>query len=116
MARRAFDSFHYKPDSARAARIGNMGVAESNKPATDNEWEKPRTVEKRQFRTGLTTELKGKSCNVVLIAFYRALPHRMMLVQEHVPGKLQDLVGAVPIFFQDFLRQLWIHPPSVKCL
>ena len=39
MARRAFYSFHYKPDNWRAAQVRNIGSVEGNKPATDNDWE-----------------------------------------------------------------------------
>ncbi len=40
MARRAFYSFHYKPDNWRAAQVRNMGVIEGNLVASDNDWEK----------------------------------------------------------------------------
>jgi hypothetical protein len=39
MARRAFYSFHYIPDNWRASQIKKIGVVDSNKPATDNDWE-----------------------------------------------------------------------------
>ncbi len=39
MARRAFFSFHYKPDNWRVSQVRNMGVIEGNRPATDNDWE-----------------------------------------------------------------------------
>jgi len=39
MARKAFYSFHYKPDNWRASQIRNMGVLEGNVPVSDNDWE-----------------------------------------------------------------------------
>ena len=39
MARRAFFSFHYKPDASRAGQVRNMGMVEGNTPVSDNDWE-----------------------------------------------------------------------------
>ena len=67
MARRVFYSFHYKPDCTRAARVRNMGVVEGNKPATDNEWEEITGGGSQAIQDWIDEQLKGKSCNVVLI-------------------------------------------------
>jgi hypothetical protein len=32
MARKAFFSFHYKPDGSRASQVRNMGMIEGNAP------------------------------------------------------------------------------------
>jgi len=67
MARRAFYSFHYKPDNARAAQIRNMGVVDGNAPASDNDWE---TITKKgdtAIENWIDGQLDGKSCAVVLI-------------------------------------------------
>ena len=40
MVRRAFDSFHYKPECTRPARVRNMGLIEGNYLASDNDWER----------------------------------------------------------------------------
>jgi hypothetical protein len=32
-------SFHFKPDSWRAAQVRNAGVTEGNQPVSDNDWE-----------------------------------------------------------------------------
>ena len=50
MARRAFYSFHYKPDASRAGQVRNIGVVEGNTPVSDNDWE---TVLKRSLYTKL---------------------------------------------------------------
>jgi len=39
MPRKTFFSFHYIPDSWRAAQVRNAGVVEGNVPVSDNEWE-----------------------------------------------------------------------------
>ena len=39
MARKAFYSFHDKPDGARAGPVRNIGVVEGNTPVSDNDWE-----------------------------------------------------------------------------
>ena len=39
MARKAFYSFHYKPDASRAGQVRNIGVVEGNTPVSDNDWE-----------------------------------------------------------------------------
>lgn len=36
MTRRTFYSFHYMPDNWRGAQVRNMGVVESNEPASDS--------------------------------------------------------------------------------
>ena len=40
MARKAFFSFHFKPDNWRASQVRNAGVLEGNSPVSDNDWEK----------------------------------------------------------------------------
>ena len=40
MARKVFFSFHFKPDSWRAAKVRNIGLVEGNQPVSDNDWEK----------------------------------------------------------------------------
>jgi len=67
MARRVFYSFHYKPDSTRAAKVRNMGVVEGNKPASDNDWEEITSGGDKAIQKWIDEQLDGKSCNVVLI-------------------------------------------------
>ena len=67
MARRAFYSFHYKPDASRAARVRNIGVVEGNTPVSDNDWE---TVTKRgdaAIKKWISDQMHGRSCTVVLV-------------------------------------------------
>ncbi len=67
MARRAFYSFHYKPDNARASQVRNMGVVEGNKPASDNDWETITGKGDDAIRNWINGQLNGRSCTIVLI-------------------------------------------------
>lgn len=67
MARRAFYSFHYKPDNWRASQIRNMGVVEGNKPATDNDWEDVKKNGTKGIQKWIDDQLKGKSVAIILI-------------------------------------------------
>ena len=67
MARRAFYSFHYKPDASRAGQVRNIGVVEGNTPVSDNDWE---TVTKKgdaAIKKWIADQMHGRSCTVVLV-------------------------------------------------
>ena len=67
MARRVFFSFHYKPDNWRAAQVRNAGVVEGNTPVSDNQWEDVTQGGDAAIRKWIDSQLKGRSCAVVLI-------------------------------------------------
>ena len=67
MARRAFYSFHYKPDNWRASTVRNIGTIEGNKPATDNDWESITSGGDDAIRRWIADQLNGRSCTVVLV-------------------------------------------------
>jgi len=67
MARRAFYSFHYKPDCMRASLVREMGVIEGNAPVTDNDWETITGGGDAAIKKWITEQLEGKSCTIVLI-------------------------------------------------
>lgn len=67
MARRAFYSFHYKPDCSRAAQVRNMGLIEGNRSASDNEWEAVKRGGDPAIERWIDDQMYGKSCAVVLI-------------------------------------------------
>lgn len=67
MARKAFYSFHYVPDSWRASQVRNMGVVEGNKPAADNDWEAVKKGGDAAIQTWIDNQLFGRSVAVVLI-------------------------------------------------
>lgn len=67
MARRAFYSFHFKPDNWRAAQIRSMGIIEGNKPASDNAWEAVKRGGAAAIKAWIDGQLLGKSCSIILI-------------------------------------------------
>lgn len=67
MARRAFYSFHYKPDNWRASTVRNIGTVEGNKPATDNDWESITGGGDDAIKRWIANQMNGRSCTVVLV-------------------------------------------------
>lgn len=67
MARRVFYSFHYQRDSVRVAQIKNMGVIEGQPILNSNEWEDVAKGGDKAIKAWIDEQMKGKSCNVVLI-------------------------------------------------
>ena len=106
MARRAFYSFHYKPDASRAGQVRNIGVVEGNTPVSDNDWE---TVTKRgdaAIKKWISDQMHGRSCTVVLVGsntagrkwinheITKSWDDRMGVVGIHIYG-LKNLDGEV---------------------
>lgn len=67
MARRAFYSFHYLPDSWRASIVRNIGAIDGNRPATDNDWEAVKRGGDDAIKRWIADQMDGRSCTVVLI-------------------------------------------------
>lgn len=67
MTRRAFYSFHYKPDNWRAATVRNIGVIEGNRPASDNDWEAVTKGGEDAIKKWIADQMHGRSCTVVLV-------------------------------------------------
>ena len=67
MARRAFYSFHYKPDNWRAAQVRNIGSVEGNKSATDNDWKEIKKGGEDAIKKWIAGQLKERSCTIVLV-------------------------------------------------
>ena len=67
MARRAFYSFHYRPDHWRASQVRNMGVIEGNAPVSDNDWEAVTETGDGGIKKWIDNQLQGRSCTIVLI-------------------------------------------------
>lgn len=72
MARRAFYSFHYKPDNWRASQVRNIGVVEGNRPATDNDWESIKKGGDGAIKQWIAAQMHGRSCTVVLVGSHTA--------------------------------------------
>lgn len=67
MARKAFYSFHYKPDNWRAATVRNIGAIEGNKPASDNDWEAVARGGDDAIKRWIAGQMQGRTCTVVLV-------------------------------------------------
>lgn len=67
MPRRAFYSFHYKPDNWRAAQVRNIGTIEGNRPASDNDWEAVTRGGDDAIKRWIADQMNGRSCTVVLV-------------------------------------------------
>jgi hypothetical protein len=67
MTRKAFYSFHYKPDNWRAATVRNIGAIEGNKPTTDNDWETIARGGDDAIKRWIATQMQGRTCAVVLV-------------------------------------------------
>jgi hypothetical protein len=67
MARKAFYSFHYKPDCVRASQVRNMGVVDGNVPVSDNDWETVTKGGDPAIKKWISDQMSGKSCTVVLV-------------------------------------------------
>lgn len=67
MARKAFYSFHYKPDNWRASQVRNMGLVEGNNPVSDNDWESVTKGGDDAIKKWIANQLDGRSCTIVLV-------------------------------------------------
>jgi hypothetical protein len=67
MPRACFYSFHYKPDSQRAAQVRQIRGIDGNRPATDNDWESVARGGETAIKNWIERQMKGKSCTVVLV-------------------------------------------------
>ena len=65
--RNVFYSFHYKPDSHRAAKVRNIGTITGNRPAADNDWEEVKKGGDAAIQRWIDGQLLGRSCAVVLV-------------------------------------------------
>lgn len=95
MARRAFYSFHYKPDNWRASQIRNMGAIEGNKPCSDNDWETITKGGDEKIKQWIADQMDGKSCVIVLIGANTA--GRKWINHEIVKG-WNDRKGVVGVY------------------
>jgi hypothetical protein len=107
MARRAFYSFHYKPDNWRASQVRNMGVIEGNRPCSDNDWESVTKGGDAKIREWIADQMSGKSCVVVLIGENTA--ERKWINHEIVKG-WDDGKGVVGIYVHNLL-----HSDKTQC-
>ena len=67
MSRKAFYSFHFKPDSWRASQVRNIGVVDGNQPVSDNDWEDVKKGGDSAIQEWIDNQLASRSCTIVLI-------------------------------------------------
>jgi hypothetical protein len=72
VARKAFYSFHYKPDNWRASQVRNMGKIEGNQPASDNNWQDVTAGGDARIKKWIASQMYGRSCTIVLIGAHTA--------------------------------------------
>lgn len=95
MARKAFYSFHYKPDCWRASQVRNIGVVEGNTPVSDNDWE---TIEKggdKAIQNWIDEQLNGRACTIVLIGANTA---GRKWIEYEIRKSWNDKKGVVGIY------------------
>ena len=98
MKRRVFYSFHYMPDSWRAAQVRNIRSVEGNRPATDNGWEVVKRGGDAAIKRWIAGQMRNRSCSVVLVGtktanrkwinyeIVKAWNERMGVVGIHIHG------------------------------
>lgn len=67
MARKAFFSFHYKPDNWRVSKVRQMGAIEGDQIVSDNSWEKVKQGGRPAVERWINAQLKNKSIVIILI-------------------------------------------------
>ena len=67
MTRRVYLSFHYAHDSQRVSQVRQMGAVQGQRLLTANSWEQVRRGGTFAIRHWIGTQMRGKSCVVVLI-------------------------------------------------
>jgi len=98
MAKRAFFSFHYKPDNWRASQVRNMGVIEGDAPVSDNDWESVTKGGDPAIEKWIADQMSGKSCVVVLIGTDTA--NRKWINHEIIKG-WNDKKGVFGIYIHN---------------
>ncbi len=95
MARRAFFSFHYKPDASRAGQVRNMGMVDGNSPVSDNDWEKVTKKGDAAIKKWIADQLHGRSCTVVLVGSNTA---GRKWIKHEIIESWNDKMGVVGIY------------------
>ena len=94
MKRRAFYSFHYKPDNWRAAMVRNIGSIEGNRPASDNDWETVKRGGDPAIKRWIASQMDGRTCTVVLVGSNTA---NRKLINYEIVKSWYDRMGVVGI-------------------
>lgn len=98
MARKAFYSFHYVPDSHRVSQIRNMGILEGNQLVSSNTWEEIKQGGEAEIKRWINKEMKGKSVVVVCIG---AKTSQRKYVEYEILKGWNDGKGVVGIYIHN---------------
>ena len=98
MARRAFYSFHYKPDNWRASQIRNMGVVEGNRPASDNDWQTVTNGGDSAIKKWIADQMSGRSVVIVLIGAGTA---RRKWIKHEIREGWEDERGLLGVYIHN---------------
>jgi hypothetical protein len=109
LARKAFYSFHYLPDSWRASKVRNIGVVEGNQGVSDNEWESITKGGSEAIEKWVANQMYGKSCVIVLIGAQTA---GRKWIQYEIKKGWNDGKGVFGIHIHRLTNQLGL--PSTK--
>lgn len=94
VARHSFFSFHYEPDSTRAAQVRNMGMVDGNTPVSDNDWETVTKGGDAAIKKWIADQMHGRSCTVVLVGANTA---RRKWIDHEIIKSWNDGMGVVGI-------------------
>ena len=100
--RRVFYSFHYAPDSWRAATVRNIGAVEGNRPATDNGWEEVKRGGDAAIRNWIAGQMKYRSCTLVLVGSQTAGRH---WINHEITKSWSDGMGLAGICIHGLRNQ-----------
>ncbi|MEQ9279412.1 MAG: TIR domain-containing protein [Balneola sp.] len=103
MARKIFSSFHFADDNWRASQVRNIGSIEGNQLANDNDWESIKNGGDRAIKAWIDSQMKGKSCVVVLIG--RNTAGRKWIKYEIEKG-WNDGKGVIGVYIHS-LKDRW---------
>ncbi|MCA1838808.1 MAG: TIR domain-containing protein [Actinomycetota bacterium] len=98
MAKKAFYSFHYAPDSWRASQVRNVGAVEGNQPVSDNEWESITGKGDAAIRAWINGQMSGRSCAVILVG--QATAGRKWINYE-IQKAWEDGKGVVGVYIHN---------------
>jgi hypothetical protein len=101
--RNVFYSFHYKPDSHRAAKVRNIGTITGNTPASDNDWEEIKKGGDAAIKTWINGQLTGRTCAVVLVGAQTA---GRKWINYEIKKAWDDGKGVLGIYVHN-LTDLW---------
>ena len=95
MARKAFYSFHYKPDNWRAGTVRSIGAIEGNEPVKDNDWEAVTKGGDEAIKKWISNQMYGRSCTVVLVGTNTA---NRKWINHEIIKSWNDKMGVVGIY------------------